>query len=109
MTNLIPQHHRRGSRRAVPRNLTEPQRERLRCLLADPDTWVLRPGWATYLLDGDHGPLVDPADLSADHRAAAIAWLRQQRHALHRELEGVEQAPVGWLESFPLYQRLVSM
>jgi len=95
-----------GSRRAVPNNLTDAQRTRLRELLEDPDTWVLRPGWAPYLIDGDEGPLVRTDELSADHRAAAIAWLRQQRHALHRELEGDPVAPEGWLESLPLYQRL---
>jgi hypothetical protein len=95
-----------GSRRDVPRNLTVDQRDRLRCLLEDPDTWVLRPGWAPYLMDGDEGPLVDTSELTADHRAAAIAWLRQQRHALHREVEGEPIAPEGWLESLPLYQRL---
>lgn len=98
---------RAGSRRAVPRNLTAAQRERLHRLLDDPETWVLRPGWARYLLEGDERPLVNPADLSPDDRSAAIAWLRQQRHALHRELEGEPVAPEGWLESFPLYQRLV--
>jgi hypothetical protein len=105
MTKRMPPRHR-GSRRDVPRDLTQPQRERLRELLDDPDTWVLRPGWAPYLLDGDEGPLVHTDDLTADHRSAAIAWLRQQRHALHRELEGGEVAPDGWLESLPLYRRL---
>ncbi len=96
-----------SARRSVPRNLTEVQRDRLRRLLEDPDTWVLRPGWEPYLLDGDEGPLVDPRELSPDHRAAAVAWLRQQRHALHRELEGSDVAPDGWLENLPLYGRMV--
>ncbi len=95
------------SRRAVPLVLTEEQRDRLRSLLDDPDTWVLRPGWEPYLLRGDEGTLVDTDSLSNDHRAASIAWLRQQRHALHRALGGGDVAPDGWLESLPLYQRLV--
>lgn len=94
------------SRRAVPLRLTDEQRGRLRSLLDDPDTWVLRPGWEPYLLRGDEGTLVDPESLSNDHRIASIAWLRQQRHALHRALEGGEVAPDGWLESLPLYRRL---
>ncbi len=97
-----------GSRRSVPRNLTESQRRRLRELLDDPDTWVLRPSWLRYLLDGDKGTLIHTDSLTADGRSAAIAWLRQQRHALYRALEGGEVAPEGWLESLPLYQRLTS-
>lgn len=96
-----------ASRRAVPRNLTEPQRERLRALLDDPETWVLRPGWLPYLLHGDHGTLVDTEELTRDQRVAAVAWLRQQRHALFHALEGGTLAPQGWLESLPLYKRLV--
>lgn len=95
------------SRRAVPLRLTDEQRERLSSLLDDPDTWVLRPGWEPYLLRGDEGTLVDTDSLSNDHRIASIAWLRQQRHALYRALEGGEVAPEGWLESLPLYRRLV--
>lgn len=95
------------SRRAVPLVLTEAQRERLRSLLDDPETWVLRPGWEPYLLHGDHGTLVATDDLTNDHRVASIAWLRQQRHALYRALEGGKVAPDGWLESLPLYRRLV--
>lgn len=97
-----------GSRRSVPRNLTEEQRERLRTLLEDPDTWVLRPGWLRFLIDGDHGQIVATDRLNADERAAALAWLKQQRHALYQVLEHGERAPDGWLEELPLYQRLVS-
>jgi hypothetical protein len=95
------------SRRAVPHRLTDEQRARLRSLLDDPDTWVLRPGWEPYLLRGDEGTLVPTDSLNNDHRVASIAWLRQQRHALHRALEGGDVAPEGWLEALPLYRRLV--
>ena len=95
-----------GSRRSVPRNLTTEQRERLRTLLEDPETWVLRPGWLRFLLDGDEGQIVATSQLNADERAAALAWLKQQRHALYQVLEGAERAPDGWLERLPLYQRL---
>lgn len=95
-----------SARRAVPYDLSDPQRERLRYLLECGDVWVLRPGWTQYLLEGDDSTLIDPAELSADHRVAALAWLQQQRHALHREIVGELVAPPGWLEAFPLYKRL---
>lgn len=98
-----------ASRRTVPTRLTEEQRDRLHFLLHDPDTWVLRPGWERFLLHGDHATLVRTDTLSSDHRAAALAWLRQQRHALHRALEGGEVAPDGWLESLPLVARLLEL
>lgn len=98
-----------SSRRAVPERLTDAQRDRLRFLLDDPDTWVLRPGWERFLLHGDHASLVATDDLSADHRTAALAWLRQQRHALHRALEGGSIAPAGWLEGLPLVARLLAL
>lgn len=101
--------HRRpmpDARRAIPVAITDEQRERLRWLLTDPDTWALRPGWAPFLFHGDQGTLVDPDDLTRDQRIAAVAWLRQQRHALYRVLEAGDRAPDGWIESFPIYARL---
>lgn len=97
---------RPGWRRTIPAQLTGAQRQRLRGLVHDPDTWVLRSAWDSYLLDGEDGRLIDPADLSADHLVASLEWLRQQRHPLHRVLEGGRRAPEGWLESLPLHQRL---
>lgn len=97
---------RGGWRRTVPAQLTPVQRERLRDLIEDPDTWVLRHAWDAYLLDGDPGRIVDPATLSAGHLVSALEWLRQQRHPLYRALEGGQRAPEGWLESLPLYRRL---
>lgn len=98
-----------GSRRAVPSGLSEVQRRRLQQLLDDPDTWVLRTSWLAFLQHGNDATLIATDALSADQRAAALAWLRQQRHALHRELVGDESAPDGWLESLPLVQRLESL
>ncbi len=95
-----------GSRRAVPMRLTDEQRERLRWLLEDPDMWVLRTEWEPFLATGDRRTLVWTDELSKDQRVAAIAWLEQQRHSLHAALEGGFEAPDGWLEGFPLYQRL---
>lgn len=97
---------RAGSRRTVPLDLTAPQRDRLRALLEDPDTWVLRHAWDDYLLDGLSGTVVDPADLTRDHLVAAISWLEQQRHPMFRALGDGDRAPDGWLESLPLYRRL---
>jgi hypothetical protein len=96
------------TRRAVPTQLTDPQRDRLRSLLEDPDTWVLGPAWEAYLLRGDEGVLVPTAELTTDQRVAAVAWLRQQRHTLYRALEGGRRAPAGWLEERPLVRRLVA-
>jgi hypothetical protein len=98
-----------GGRRAVPDQLTDEQRGRLRWLLEDPDSWVLRPEWEPFLLHGDDATLVRPEALTRDHRIAALAWLRQQRHRLHQALEGGQVAPPGWLESFGLYRRLVEL
>jgi 2-alkyl-3-oxoalkanoate reductase len=100
---------RRSSRRIIPQRLSVAQRERLRYLLADPDTWVLRPGWEAYLLRGDHAALERTDLLNTDHRVAALAWLRQQRHALYRALEGGDVAPDGWLESLPIVARLLEL
>lgn len=98
-----------GSRRAVPEQLTQEQRGRLRWLLEDPDSWVLRPGWEPFLLHGDAATLVRTEELTRDHRIAALAWLRQQRHRLYHALEGGVVAPDGWLESFGLYRRLLEL
>ena len=95
-----------GSRRAVPIRLTDEQRARLRWLLEDPEMWVLRSDWETFLATGDRRTLVSTDDLTKDQKVAALAWLKQQRHALHLALEGEPQAPEGWLEAFDLYQRL---
>jgi hypothetical protein len=106
VSTTLPRNGPGGSRRAVPRGLNTEQRERLQQLLDDPDTWVQRLSWEAFLTHGDPATLVDTAALTADQRAAALAWLRQQRHALHRELAGGPIAPDGWLEALPLVQRL---
>jgi hypothetical protein len=98
--------YRPGGSRMVPRRMTDEQRDRLRWLLDDPELWVLRTGWKRFLVEGDRTPLVATDSLTADQRAAALAWLRQQRHSLYRALEGGRVAPDGWLESLGLYQRL---
>ncbi len=98
-----------GSRRAVPRQLDDTQRARLRHLLTDPDNWVLRSDWERYLLHGDRATLIDTAELSSEHRVAVLAWLDQQRHLLHQILEGGMVAPDGWIEAFPLYERLATV
>ncbi|GGI09684.1 hypothetical protein GCM10011354_35300 [Egicoccus halophilus] len=95
-----------GSRRAVPDHLDAAQCARLRWLLEDPDHWVRRNRWERFLLQGDESVVVRTDSLTSDQRAAALAWLRQQRHRLHAALEGGRRAPEGWLEAFPLYDRL---
>lgn len=94
-----------GSRRAIPANLKASEVERLRELIQQDQRWVLRPDWMSYLRS-DHLTGVDIASLPRGHRIAARAWLAQQRHALHRAVEGSGEAPDGWLESLPLYRAL---
>ncbi len=98
-----------GRRRTVPLQPTPEQHARLRALVDDPTTWVLRHAWDGYLRHGAGGRVIDPKDLSTDHRIAALAWLRQQRHPLYRALEGGTRAPDGWLEELPLHRRLVEL
>lgn len=112
MTSTMPPHGP-GSRRAVPVVLDDAARARLRWLLDDPDSWVLRPGWEPFLCHGDRAPLVRTDALRRDELLAALAWLRQQRHALYTALEHPDRglaaglrAPDGWLESSGLWQRL---
>lgn len=105
----MTQRRQRSSRRIVPNRLDDAQLQRLRHLLEDPDTWVLRPGWESYLLHGNRNALVRTDTLNDDHLVAAVAWLRQQRHALYRALEGGEVAPDGWLESLPQVARLLEL
>lgn len=95
-----------GSRRAVPEHLDDEQRARLRFMLEDPDHWVQRTKWERFLADGNASTTVKTDELTNDHKVAALAWLRQQRHKLHAALEGGGPAPAGWLEAFPLYERL---
>lgn len=94
----------RGYRRAVPPSLDEEATARLRWLLHDPEHWVLRTSWERYLRTGEESLLITTDQLTQDQRAAAAAWLGQQRHALYRALEGGDRAPDGWLESLPMMQ-----
>lgn len=95
-----------GSQRTVPAVLRPQQVQRLHDLLHQSELWVLRGHWHRFLWDGDTSTFVPIASLSRDHRVAASAWLRQQRHYLYRALSGGESAPQGWLESLPLYRAL---
>lgn len=71
--------------------------------MSQTEGWVRRPVWAAYLRTGDPS-LIQPIDeLTRDQFVAIHAWFRQQRHALHRVLEGGVVAPDGWVESLPLY------
>ncbi|WP_157041843.1 hypothetical protein [Nitriliruptor alkaliphilus] len=97
----------RGYRRAVPPHLDEEARQRLRWLLDDPEHWVLRTSWERYLRTGDQSLLITTDQLTQDQRVAAAAWLGQQRHALHRAIEGGDRAPDGWLEELPMMRAFV--
>lgn len=97
-----------GHRRAVPPRIDAAGSSRLRGLLQDRDHWVLRTGWEHYLRTGDESLLVRIDALTQDQRVAAVAWLRQQRHALHRAIEGGDRAPDGWLEGLPMVDAFTS-
>lgn len=93
-----------GSRRAVPSRPTPGQREALARWL-EQEQWVLRPVWERWLASGDDGLKVGLDRLTRNQHAAARAWLRQQRHALHDVVAG-GPAPDGWLEERPLYRAI---
>ena len=93
-----------GSRRAVPSRPTDGQRAALRRWL-EQEQWVLRPVWERWLSSGDDSLKVPLDRLTRNQHAAAIAWLRQQRHALHDVVRG-GSAPDGWLEDTPLYRAI---
>lgn len=102
MTTTLPP-HTPGLRRTIPRDLSPAMAEHLRALVGQGDGWVRRPSWSRYLDTGGTDHLQPIGDLSRDQLVAVHAWLRQQRHALHRALEGDDHAPDGWVESLPLY------
>lgn len=89
----------------IPERLKDIQRERLRGLLGQNDHWVRRDHWEEYL-DGDDVGEIPLDQMGKDDKVAAVAWMRQQRHELHRALEGERPAPDGWLEKQPLYEAL---
>lgn len=105
MTTTMPPHGP-GSRRAVPPWPTTQQRSALRRWLDNEGMWVLRPSWNQWLASGDDRLMCPVASLTRNQHAAALAWLRQQRHALYRAIEGGDRAPDGWLEERPLYRSL---
>jgi len=95
-----------GYLRAVPRRVTADQRANLEKLLNNTDSWVLRFAWEKYLAHGDLSALTPIAKLTQDQRAAGVAWLTQQQHALYSALNGAAVAPQGWIEAQPLLQQL---
>lgn len=102
MTTTMPP-HTPGLRRVIPLLPRPEMGDHLRTLVMQREGWVRRPAWARYLDTGDP-KLLEPIDgLTRDQFVAIHAWFRQQRHALHRVLEGGVVAPDGWVESLPLY------
>lgn len=95
-----------GYLRAVPRRVTDVQRDNLAKLLANTNSWVLRFAWESYLATGDLHALTPIGKLTTDQRAAGVAWLTQQQHALYFALFNEQVAPDGWIESQPLMQQL---
>ena len=101
MTTTLPP-HTPGLRRVIPPEPSPDVVRHLRTLVEQRDAWVRRPSWAEYLEKGGDAHLRPLAELSRDQLVAVHAWLRQQRHNLHRVLEGDGPAPDGWVESLPL-------
>jgi hypothetical protein len=95
-----------GNLRAVPRRVTDTQRANLKKLLANTDSWVLRFAWEPYLASGDLSKLTPISKLTRDQRAAGVAWLVQQQHALYFALNNERVAPAGWIDAQPLMQQL---
>lgn len=95
-----------GNLRCVPRRVTEQQRTNLEKLLVNTESWVLRFAWEGFLRDGNLKRLTPIRDLTRDQRAAGVAWMTQQQHALHFALTGERVAPAGWIEAQPLMQAL---
>lgn len=103
MTTTMPP-HTPGLRRTIPPDPSPDVLEYLRRLLRQDEGWVRRPHWSAYLATGDAKHLRPLEELTRNQLVAVHAWIRQQRHELHRALEGGRIAPDGWVESFPLYE-----
>lgn len=103
MTTTMPP-HAPGWSRKIPDLPTPEQVALLRELLDQSQKWVLRSAWSTYLRTHDRTLTVSTDRLTRDQLVAIHAWLRQQRHHLHRALEGDAVAPDGWIEQAVLYR-----
>lgn len=96
-----------GGRRVVPLLAGPTVVEHLATLLDQDRYWVSRSRWQHWLATGDEEHTVPIGSMTGDDRLAALAWLRQQRHVLHRTLVGAcVRAPDGWIEDRPLYRAL---
>lgn len=114
MTNrpLVMPTTRLGMQRTIPPEPSPEVRERLRGLLDQAEGWHLRGAWSAWL-GGEEFTLSPISDMTPDQRVAAIAWLRQQRHALHRAVHGdtsneAHVAPDGWIEQQAIYRALTA-
>lgn len=107
-TGVLPTIPHVDTRQVVPERLDASQRDRIRDLLGQDRYWVRRDDWEDFLEHGRESTLVPIDSLTSDQRVAAVAWLRQQRHGLHRSVVHDAPPPENWLESQPLYQRLTS-
>lgn len=101
---------KRSIARTIPPRPSPEVRERLLTLLDQNEGWHLRGGWSAWL-GGRWFQLTAIDELSRGQRIAAMAWLHQQRHALHRAIHGEPGrdphiAPEGWIESKALYKAL---
>lgn len=91
----------------IPLFADDTVRHNLGVLLDQGEIWVVRGRWARWLDHADPADSVPIATMLPDERLAARAWLRQQRHDIHRTLgHGGRAAPDGWIEGMPLYAAL---
>lgn len=96
-----------GSFRRVPHHPNGTATEQLRIMLCQDERWVLRGDWGSFLAGRKTIDSTCPiVSMTTGQRVAALSWLHQQQHALHRVLEGTTPAPDGWLESQPLVKAL---
>jgi hypothetical protein len=89
--------------RVVPAFTLPHHVEHLRWLLGQSTWWVPRGAWPRWLEDGDTGLCHPIDDMLRDERIAALSWIVQQQHVLHRLLvDGGGPAPVDWADELPL-------
>lgn len=92
----------------IPLVITDIETKHLQQLLEQDEVWVVRARWVRWLREGQLSDTVPISTMRRDERIAARSWLRQQRHYLHATVHGDLRAPIGWVESMPLYRGLTA-
>lgn len=92
----------------IPLVITDIETKHLQQLLEQDEVWVVRARWVRWLREAQLSDTVPISTMRRDERIAARSWLRQQRHYLHATIHGGLRAPIGWVESMPLYRGLTA-